>query len=102
MVLAYVGLAGLLPNDTLFVQQALPKQPRVSCPASSQPGPGAVGRCRRHRRRGREEDPEVLVTHPGVLYLRYKMEEKGTPESALGLQAQGSSDAVALHPQGQG
>ena len=51
MVLLYIRLEGLLPNDTLFVQQALPKQPSVSCPASSQPEPGAVvaaeGTCRK-------------------------------------------------------
>lgn len=87
---------GLLPNGTLCLQQALPKQPRVSCPASSRPEPLTVDRCRGHLQRGREEDPKWLW-HPGGLYLRREVEEKGTPEPALGFQGQGSSDAVTLH-----
>ena len=77
------------------------------CPdsgVSSQPEPGAVGRCRGHlqRREGGRKTVKVLITRPGALYLVCKVEERGTPEPALGLQAQGSSDVIASYPQGQG
>lgn len=95
MMLLYARLEGLLPNDTLFLQQALPEQPLVSCPVAW------ATHCRllQDLERGREEDPEAVVAPPGASYLRCKREEEGTPEPALGLQAQGSSDP-SLHIHG--